>query len=381
MKKICLISTEQHNIGDDFVREGICSLLRELLGGFEKRIVHKHFSASVRGSFWRGVDRLSRGLPDRFAWRKRACELVDLLPLNQKQDMVLDSDLVVQCGAPVYWKNKYSKCSQNEWFEPLVNRRWTLLRGRVPLLNLGAGACQAWGGQATEVAEDPECRSYIKQFTRWSSLTTVRDVLAKKIVQLCGHEVSLLPCPSIFAPGATGNGPRKPEYVALNYMPSAGHYDLDGQGLSLARQWEETFCREVRLLSSRRPCLIVCHDMKEKALALKLFPDIPRFYSPNWRDYLNVYSRCHYAVVNRVHGAVVCAAMGKPVLLTGNDTRLLTAKEIPGISVLPLVDAVNDFREHLSELEQRPSALDVHSLIENARLHYLNLLSHALPDL
>ncbi len=378
MKKVCVISTVNHNVGDDFVRTGILSLLREVLGEIEVRTLHKHFPLTVRGDFWSRFDSWTRGLPDRLSWRTRLARLVDLMPMNPEADLALGSDLIVQSGAPVYWKNEYSKCAHNEWFRPIVEKRWRTLQGRVPLLNLGAGSCQAWGSDGAEVVEDEECRAFIAQFTQWCGVTTVRDSLAQKMVRQSGHEVPLLPCPSVFAPGAMNVQPRDDGFVALNYMPNGGHYDLAGHGPGLRQRWEDVFCAEARRLARRHPCHLICHDRKEEELAARLLPEMPRFFSQDWQDYLAVYSRCRFAVVNRVHGAVVAAAMGKRVLLTGNDTRLLTAAEVPGIKILPVPEAVLTLKEDLEEIEACESGPVPAAFLETTRASYLRLLRAAL---
>ncbi|MEQ1749203.1 MAG: polysaccharide pyruvyl transferase family protein [Prosthecobacter sp.] len=374
MKKVCVISTLNHNVGDDFVRAGILSLLHEVLGEIEVQTIHKHFPATVRGGIWTRIDTLTRGLSDRFSWRTRLSRIADRLPMHPRTDLALSSDLIVQSGAPVYWLNNYSKCAHTEWFRPVIERRWLRLKERVPLLNLGAGSCQSWGSLGVEISEDTECRTYIDQFTRWCSLTTVRDALAQRIVRECGHEVPLLPCPSIFAPDATGVQPKDGEYVALNYMPNGGHYELDGRSAELGRRWEKVFCEEARLLAGQQRCLMICHDQKELEQAAHLLPDIPRFFSTEWQDYLDAYSRCCFAVVNRVHGAVVTAAMGKSVLLTGNDSRLLTAAEVPGITVLPVPEAVTSLRTEVQGLSARTRIVCPRSFIEETREKYLSLL-------
>jgi Polysaccharide pyruvyl transferase len=378
MKRVCLISTLHHNVGDDFVREGILCLLREVLGTFEAKVIHKHFPATVRGDPWPQVDRYTREVPNWLHWRTHLARAADMLPTNPVTDLVLGSDLVVQCGAPVYWKNEWSTCAQTEWFAPLIERRWRKQKSPVPLLNLGAGSCQAWGSDGSEIVADAACRSFIDQFTRWSALTTVRDDLAQRIVRECGHDVPLLPCPSIFAAGSLNLQPTPGEYIALNYMPQGGHYDLAGDGATARQRWEEVFCQTARELARRHACLLICHDRQEYAEAERLLPDIPRFHSADWREYLQAYARCRIAVVNRVHGAVVCAAMGKKVLLTGNDTRLLTAAPVPGISILPLAEALVSFDDPVNKLLRLPPGGAPTAWLESTRSHYLKLLRSSL---
>jgi hypothetical protein len=378
MKRVCLISTVNHNVGDDFVREGILCLLRELLGEVEAKVVHKHFPVTVRGEPWPQLDRLTRQVPNWLNWRTHIARAADMLPGNSAADLVLGSDLVVQCGAPVYWKNAWSTCAQTEWFAPLIEQRWMKLERSVPLLNLGAGSCQAWGSEGMEIVEDAECRSFIDRFTRWSALTTVRDPLAQRIVRECGHEVPLLPCPSIFAPGSLSSQTGVGEYIALNYMPHGGHYDLAGEGAYARQRWEDVFCKTARELARLHSCLLICHDRQEHEDAERLLPEIPRFHSEDCREYLRAYSRCRIAVVNRVHGAVVAAAMGRQVLLTGNDTRLLTAVEVPGIIIQPLSEALDSFAERVADLLSMPATAPQVAWIETARLRYLELLRSIL---
>lgn len=380
MKHVCLISTENHNVGDDFVREGILCLLREVLGPFEASVIHKHFPAAARGPWWTRMDQATRSLPNRLDWRGRLARLADLLPMNTATDRVLGSDLVVQCGAPVYWKNEWSTCARTEWFAPLIEKRWRRIQDHAPLLNLGAGSCQAWGSDGTEIVADAECHAFIDRFTRWSSLTTVRDALAQRVLHQCGHEVPLLPCPSIFAPGSLGlPDTNAGEYIALNYMPLGGHYDLAGRGDAARQQWEDAFCAAARQLAQQQDCLLICHDRAELAAAARLLPELPRFHSTDWRDYLRAYSRCRIAVVNRVHGAVVTAAMGRRVLLTGNDTRLLMAAEVPGITILPVHEVADSFAGRVADLQNMPAAAPPTAFIQSARQRYLELLRSTLP--
>lgn len=376
MKQLCLISTLQHNVGDDFVREGIVWLLRQVLGEVRCRVVHKHFPASVRGGFWEQLDRQSRSLASRPAWQQRLSRLADCGPLDAGTDAVLTADLVVQCGTPVYWRNAYSSCAQAEWIRPLIERRWRRVRDRVPLLNLGAGACQPLGSDGREIVEDANCRAFIDRFTAAAALTTVRDPLAQSVVRSCGHEVPLLPCPSIFAQRQAGIRPQPGEYVALNYMPSGGHYDPGGR--DTAWQWEQTFKREALRIAARHPCLLVCHDRAELVEAERLLPQLPRFHSPRWQDYLEAYARCRWALVNRVHAAVVIGAFDRPAMLVGNDTRLLTAAAIPGLTPLPVSAAPAEVSAAVDRLLQGAEPPSNAGFLESAAAAYREHLERAL---
>lgn len=375
MKIICLISTLNHNVGDDFVREGIVWLLRRALGEISCSTVHKHFPVTVRGPVWSRLDRLARLCLPRQEWRIPLSRTLDLLPVHPASDLLLHSQMVIQCGAPVYWKNRYSKSSQAEWFAPLIQKRWASMQPPVPLLNLGAGSCLAPGSDGSEVADDPDCRQFIKSFTSAAAITTVRDSVAANILRLCGHIVPHLPCPSLFAPQAAGIAPQPGEFVALNFMPVGGHYDLADSGPEVARQWESTFIQTARQLARQHRCLIICHDSNEAAQAARLLPELPRFFSSKWKDYLDVYSRCHFALVNRVHAAMVVAAFGKRVLLIGNDTRALTTTGVPGIRQLWVTEAPDLIPQELGALETPLAQDEMPRFIQSAAASYLALLN------
>lgn len=378
MKRVCFISTVHHNVGDDFVREGILCLFKSLLGEVESRVVHKHFPATTRGEFWRILDQRTRHVPDWLRWRSRLSDVADFMPVEAVTDAVLSSDLVIQAGTPVYWKNDWSSCARTEWFEPLIRRRWKKHPRHVPLLNLGAGSCQSWGSDGSEIIADARCRKFIQEFTSWSTLTTVRDELARRILHECGHDVPMLPCPSILAPESVGVEPGGGDFVALNYMPYGGHYDLNRGGPHAKTKWEQQFCSSVKEVARNHPCLVVCHDKGEVAEAARLFPEIPRFYSEDWREYLHTYSRCRAAVVNRVHAAVVSGAMGRRALLIGNDSRLLTASEVPGVTILPVSDAMEALPHRMRELLQAPATAAPLQWIAEMKGRYLDLFRAVL---
>lgn len=375
-KHVCIISTVQHNVGDDFVREGILWLLRRAVpeAEFEIRVIHKHCPVTARGAPWEDLDRATRRWPR----ANRLLSLLDRLPLNRATDAVLGADLVIQSGAPVYWNNRFSKCARTEWFGPLIERRWARMIPRVPLLNLGAGSCLAAGSDGSEVSGDAECRAFVRRFCELASLTTVRDPLALRIVRECGGDATLLPCPSIFAARSAGISQPREGHVALNYMPGAGHYDLAGAGEDVVAEWEAVFSRQARRLARSHSCVLVCHDARELAEAGKLLPEIPAFFSSDWRDYLKVYGGCRAALVNRVHGAMVAAAAGAPVVLLGNDTRLLTAEPMRSIRAHALPASEQDIARSMDAALAEGLGNETGALLDATEAAYACLLRHRI---
>jgi len=377
MKRVCLISTQHHNVGDDFVRAGIVWLLKQLFleQELEVRVIHKHFPLTACGGLWEMVDQWTRRMP-RVAY---ALSRVDhLLPLNSKRDAILNCDLLIQCGAPVYWNNEYSSCARTEWFGPLIDRRWNSVRERVPLLNLGAGSCLPLGSDGSEVWADKACKAFAVEFTEAASQTTVRDGLAQRILQVCGQEVPLLPCPSVFAPLSAQVEGGDGGYVALNYMAGGGHYDLTGPAPGRRRQWEEMFVRQAHRIAAHFPCRMVCHDPAEVAEARRLLPGFEISFSQDWRDYVGIYAGCRFALVNRVHAAMVTAAAGRPVVLVGNDSRMLTAELLPSIQTLAFLPSEERLTAAVKEGMSHTGFCDLPPFLQQVADQYLALLSPVL---
>ena len=51
MPRVTVITTMQHNVGDDFVRDGITYLLSRVLPKMELELVHKHLPITARPQF------------------------------------------------------------------------------------------------------------------------------------------------------------------------------------------------------------------------------------------------------------------------------------------------------------------------------------------
>ncbi len=380
--KVCCITTVRHNVGDDFVREGIRHLLGKVIGPFESVEIHKHFPATARPEWdWfhrAGLTKIADRIPGfRAEWWSRR---IDALPLRPETDKVLTADLLVQCGAPVYWLNAHSDSSRNEWYEPLIGRRWERVSDRVPLLNLGAGACQPWESDGSEFRRSAGALEFIRSFSDRCALTTLRDKLSGRILEIAGRSAELLPCPSLFArlTGRVEKG--QAEYLALNYMPLGGHYRFGNDEDRIA--WRQTF-RELALrFAKHERCLLVCHDRAEFREAGRLLPEIPRFQSDDFRDYLRVYSKARCGVLNRVHGAFAMASFGRPALVVGNDSRArmmevigLPAMSVAGATLGKVFDALAALNAEAPAHEERLARLCAES-----EARYCELLEASLAS-
>jgi polysaccharide pyruvyl transferase len=332
--KTTIITTIDHNVGDDFVREGILYLLRQRFDGFSQSFIHKHIPITVRPEWeWYYLSGLSRQM-DRLPRAKGLfwSRIIDRLPINPDTDKILTADLLVQSGAPVYWKGAHT----NEWFEPLIRKRYCSITRSVPFLNIGAGTCLPYHSDGSEILSDPNCTAYIKELHALSTVTTLRDTLSHSILNQLGLDAPVLPCPSIFARDNLKVDPKEPEFVALNFMPLGGHFGL-GQDIDSSR-WTRVYSDFARQIAKRNRVVLVCHDAGECEAASRAMPDISRVIATSAQKYLDIYSRARYYVGCRVHAAYATASFGRPAFIIGSDTRARMS-EIIGLKNIYVNDA------------------------------------------
>ena len=91
MQKISFITTVEHNIGDDFVREGIVYLLMQKYRKISVSLIHKHLPVSVRREFnWLYPSGVVKFINQHFsALCPHLSYLLDRLPINKKTDKIL----------------------------------------------------------------------------------------------------------------------------------------------------------------------------------------------------------------------------------------------------------------------------------------------------
>ncbi len=371
--RIGLITTTNTNLGDDLVREGILSVLRQAFAdrAIEFVYVNKHQPFEVYPRWHpmrmahltaqalpRGKTRLSRGAA-------RAFGSVGFSRFD-------GCDLIVQCGTPVMWPG----CSGCEWAEPLWHQVvGRLSAGGVPVLNLGAGSCYPWEHQPEQV-NDVDAR-YLQRVADYCRSTTVRDRLAQLLMQLIGRAASLIPCPALLSAPAASD-PRNGDLVVINYMEKGGHYDW-GQGIDAA-EWRRTAAALIARLSQRERVLMLCHDRREYELASEVGPNLPRFVPQSLEEYFSVLSRARAGICNRLHAVVALASMGIPAAAVGTDTRMLMVDEL-GLPYLYVkeagIDRIEDSLQFLlgSREEEKARLLGLRDL---TRRRYLQVVERAL---
>lgn len=319
--RIGLITTLDKNIGDDFIRFGIIQVLKDVFKGkqIEFICVNKHSPYTVY-PFWHPV---------------QIRDIVNSLPLVNKiakysVETVFPKigcsnfdkcDLIVQCGAPVFWPD----CRNNEWAKPLWHEIIGRLFKKIPVLNLAAGSCYPWERQSEtpKLTDDTE---YIKSILRYCRLTTARDQLAQDICKSVGSEVPLIPCSAFLAAIGRRADLNESGYVLINYMSGGGHYGWE-QGIDCDK-WEITIKQIISNLGKRHKLAFLCHDQKEVFLAKKISSSLPVYYPKTVNDYFDCVSQAKFAICNRMHASVGMAGMGIPSVAVCTDTRLLMVSEL-----------------------------------------------------
>jgi len=313
---ISIITTIRHNIGDDFVREGIVSILNDV-AKFEKiEQIHKHSPITTIYGFEKvrklGVSQTIEPIL-RFAGTK---------------DRIADADLLIQSGAPVYWCHPGGPhCADNEWFDPLIRKRFLKDRRNRRFLNIAGGSCQRYHSDGSEVIDCPKCKAYIAEFFDACDLTLLRDSLAQRMLQLAGRDAVVLPCTSIFARDHLKIAPSNGGYIVVNFMETGGHYTF-GQTID-ADKWRKNFVEVVKKLTLHGRVVAACHTVAEETLAKQIVPSVETYIVPDEHvAFMNFYAGARFAVVNRVHAGFMMASFGKPVAVIGNDSRALMIKNL-----------------------------------------------------
>ena len=311
-----IITTIQHNVGDDFVREGILYLLGLVKASSKVELVHKH--SPITAVY--GLEKI-RSL--------RVSNRLD--PLVRKvvsKDRIKDADVLIQSGAPVYWCHAGGPhCADNEWFDPLIRKRFLPDRRGRKFFNLAGGSCQRYHSNGNELDACPKCSAYIREFFDACDLTLLRDKLARTMLNKTGRDADVLPCTSIFARDRLGLKAVAGEYIVLNFMENGGHYTF-GQDID-SELWRTQFKLLAAEVKKHGRVVIACHTSGEEKLAKQLVPDFERFLVPDdHHEFMKFYSRAKFGIVNRVHAGFMMASFGKPVVVIGNDSRALMIENL-----------------------------------------------------
>lgn len=367
--KLSIITTVKHNIGDDFVREGIIHLIKEITSVSKVELIHKHSPVT---SFY-GFENL------RYLRASRVVEPV--LRLFNVGNRIINADVLVQSGAPVYWCHPGGPhCADNEWFNPLIRKRFLKDQRDRKFLNIAGGSCQRYHSVGEEINGCPKCKSYIAEFFDACDLTLLRDELAKKMLNLSGRDAEVLPCTSIFARDHFRITPKSEGYIAVNFMENGGHYTFC-QSID-ADKWRKNFAMIVEKLKPHATRVIAaCHTAAEEKLIQQVVPGTETYIVPDDHvAFMNFYAGARFGIVNRVHAGFMMASFGKPAAVIGNDSRALM---IRNLNLTP--HYVGDVDAHLIDkmidellLREKTYIDEIEEIRKAARSNYVEKISKVL---
>jgi polysaccharide pyruvyl transferase WcaK-like protein len=320
--RIGLITTLNTNIGDDFIREGICRVLRQLspdepiefvtINKHEPMMLYPrwHPLRMLRAPFWRRCK--IRNVASMFSYLFTGLGFT-----------AFDScDAIVQCGAPVYWP----ECATTTaWRKRIWREVIQRLHERIPVINIAAGSCYPFERMPLEF-ETPADAHYARWLHRLCSATTVRDPLAQKLLKNAGCAAELIPCSAFLFTSPDQSRPDPDGPVLINYMPGAGHYDWK-QNIQ-GERWEKTVRELIQRLETRHRVVMLCHDETELAHARRIAPQCEAILPRSYREYASLVGNAQAAVCNRLHASVALAGMGIPSVAVGTDSRLLMVSQL-----------------------------------------------------
>jgi hypothetical protein len=313
--RVTFMTTCGRNVGDEFIREGICSFFDDLAVPYDAYYVDKH-----------DLTTLSRRVYDE---------------PETLGDKFRDADVIVQAGAPVYWSNgKHTSCTA-EWAEALWSDRIFRLGATKLVLNLGAGAGQKSETDLDTLVNDATVCRFAVQAGQACAWTTVRDPLASTFLNRCRVPHAMLPCPAFHAARRVAGSPTPGDALAVNLMELAGHYRLKPQ--TDRGQWRSVIEALLPMLRGCHRLVFVAHDGKEADFQRQFAqPGEMIFLANSYGDYMKVYSRVSGFVGNRVHGGVCVAGFGRPAVIVGNDCRIGIARPM-GIPAIDSADATAEW--------------------------------------
>jgi hypothetical protein len=360
------ITTIRHNIGDDFVREGVRHLIRAAGYALEAELIHKHSPVTnVYG--WENIR------------SRRVSSVVDpALRLIRARNRVSSADILVQSGAPVYWCHPQGwHCADNEWYGPLIKKRFLTERRGRKFLNIAGGSCQRYHSDGSELAACDKCLAYMADFFDACDLTILRDELARKMLRMAGREAAVLPCASIFARDELQIEAEKGEYIVLNFMEAAGHFSF-GQHID-TEKWRRNFLAILQAAMKKGDVVVACHNTNELELARNLVGGVSTFLVPDDHvEFMRFYARARFGIVNRVHAGFMMASFGKPAFVIGTDSRarMTESLDLPSCFVEDIENA-EELVENIAAMEHE--YFDVASTIrQHARHEYTRLISGSL---
>lgn len=323
---LSIITTLGSNSGDNFIYEGFKNVFPE-----------EHFQTVFL------IDKTSIPRNDSF------------------KEFINNSDLIVICGSPIFYKD----CYKMKWQNQIIDYSKTVGK-KILLFAVGSNfKCSVDG-----VVDTPNVRSdkkYIDFIMKYRDVLfsdfIVRDRYATDFLKACGiTSVYQTVCPSFFA-GEIDSNKKTKDLIFIIYGSAYWNSDIPKQKILNISKAVYNF------LSSEFPdkrCLWVCHDFGSYKELLGHFNRKDILFSNNYIDFLKYYSRCFFGFSVKVHGTMLLSSIGVPSLLLQLDSRASVIEALgdsyaeANMQFEQLIDicmerikSANDYKEKLIELKAK----------------------------
>lgn len=210
--------------------------------------------------------------------------------------------------------------------------RWCIAK-RVPVMLIGVGTmlrAEQWASSdqvitgVQDTVFDGGGRKLMEQLVPMCVLSIARDQLMQEALVALGYDCKLLPCPSLCSVDELRHGQQKRLGICYRTVaPTDGlpaHYHLGPRDKSalLVEAVYERFSGG----GSEWTLFVICHYLGDLLRARQLFPEAKVLYSSEARDYVEFYRQTDFVIGNRLHGALIPAALGIPAIYIGSDSRI-----------------------------------------------------------
>ena len=291
MKKVAVITTLNHNPGDDYIRFGVYHILASLLKGAQIVELHKHDATKDR---------------------------------VKTQEVIDWADTVIQAGTPCYWCNPGHHSGKSEWANPIW-REILFHDSSKQVINIGAGSYFGYYAEGGGALRNHEYTAYIEKMTTRSNITTVRDSLAESMLARMGFDVPLLLCPATWGQDYIGNAKtieKDKKLIVGSFQSNAGHFNFNNVALD-AQRFARLYRTVITSLSKDFKVIIVSHSEKDLMEARMCLPDMEHHLISTARsqDSLAIYARASMYIGTRIHGAFSVISNGSPAILFCSDSR------------------------------------------------------------
>jgi len=293
MKYLLITTTENRNTGDELIRIGIQNLINEIDSKAEYILLDKE------------------------RW----------------PDTPIKFDKVILCGMPLFWDNKESYSQKAGWWGAMFDGFPTVRK--KDFLILGAGHV------ISDSIYDPiRFGCAIQEAIDKSFAITTRNYIYKhpKLIDSI--------CPAAFAV----TKPEEPKIRLCNFMKHGAHDKFFNP--VEAEIWDSKvkelsdFCLEndFYFIEHEHPNVGVRHEHPEELG----WPSERIFRFDTAEEYLSIYARSSCYFGNRLHGALLVAALGRPAIGIGYESRLEMIKLVGAKAYYP--SAIN--LDHLINLQK-----------------------------